>query len=189
MGDQRSYRSRDASLRLSAQLFEQGARELIRMPTSFSKTGESPKARVMVLGGMFHPFTVRNFRLLFGGQTVSTMGDALYAVALPWLILSNGGSPQELGIVLTAYGIPRVGSVLLGGWLSDRLHPRRVMLMADAVRAVLVGILALLAFWRQANAWELSAVAGFLGTFQGLFLPSASAMLPAFCAPGPDSGS
>lgn len=137
-----------------------------------------PPGDKRTLGGMLHPFKVRNFRLLFGGQTVSTIGDALYAVALPWLILSNGGSPQELGIVLTAYGIPRVGSILLGGWLSDRLRPRRLMLIADTVRAVLVGILAVLAFWGHANIWEWSAVAAFLGTFQGLFLPSASAILP-----------
>lgn len=137
-----------------------------------------PPGDKQALRGMFHPFKVRNFSLLFGGQTISTIGDALYAVALPWLILSNGGSPQELSIVLTAYGIPRVGSVLLGGWLSDRLRPRQLMLIADTVRAILVGILAVLAFWGHANVWEWSAVAAFLGTFQGLFLPSASAILP-----------
>src|SRR5215472_3570268 len=91
-------------------------------------------------GGLLGPFGIRNYRLLFGGQAISTMGDALYMVALPWLILTQGGSAQELGIVLTVYGIPRVGSVLLGGWLSDRLRPRRLMLLADAVRAVLVGV-------------------------------------------------
>ena len=42
------------------------------------------------------------------------IGDALSAVALPWLILSNGGNEQDLGIVLTAYGIPRAGSMRLG---------------------------------------------------------------------------
>lgn len=141
-------------------------------------TEDTSAGNKQALGGMLKPFKVRNFNLLFGGQTVSTIGDALYAVALPWLILSNGGSPQELGIVLTAYGIPRVGSVLLGGWLSDLLRPRRLMLIADTVRAVLVGILAALAFWNHANVWEWSAVAAFLGTFQGLFLPSASAILP-----------
>ena len=78
-----------------------------------------------VAGSVLRPFKVRNFNLLFGGQTVSVIGDALYAVALPWLILSNGGNAQDLGIVLTAYGIPRAGSMLLGGWLSDRLRPRR----------------------------------------------------------------
>jgi MFS family permease len=130
------------------------------------------------LGEMLQPFKVRNFSLLFGGQTVSTIGDALYAVALPWLILANGGNAQELGIVLTAYGIPRVGSVLLGGWLSDRLRPRRLMLIADTVRAVLVGILAMLAFQGHPALWALCAVAVPLGTFQGLFLPAASAILP-----------
>jgi len=39
-----------------------------------------------VTGGVLHPFRVRNFTLLFGGRTISVIGDALYAVALPWLI-------------------------------------------------------------------------------------------------------
>jgi len=54
------------------------------------------------------PLRVHDFRLLFGGQMVSIVGDMFYAVALPWLMLSSGRSPQELGIVLAAYGVPRV---------------------------------------------------------------------------------
>jgi MFS family permease len=138
----------------------------------------TPRAEKPALGGILKPFRVRNFSLLFGGQTISTIGDALYAVALPWLILTSGGNASELGIVLTAYGIPRVGCVLLGGWLSDRLRPRRLMLIADGVRAVLVGILAVLALSGHANVWELCAVAVPLGAFQGLFLPASSAILP-----------
>src|SRR5579875_2004655 len=130
------------------------------------------------LGEMLQPFKVRNFCLLFGGQTVSTIGDALYAVALPWLILSNGGSAQEIGVVLAAYGIPRVGCVLLGGWLSDRLRPRWLMLIADAIRAVLVGILAGLALHGHPALWQLCAVAFPLGACMGLFLPASSAILP-----------
>jgi hypothetical protein len=59
------------------------------------------------------PLQVRDFRLLFGGQMISTIGDMFYAVALPWLMLSSGRSPQELGIVLAAYGFTRVATVLL----------------------------------------------------------------------------
>lgn len=129
-------------------------------------------------GGVFYPFKVRNFSLLFGGQTISTIGDALYAVALPWLILNNGGSAQELGIVLTAYGIPRVGSVLLGGWLSDRLRPRNIMLISDVVRTLLVGILTALAIWGHPTLWQLCAIAVPLGAFGGAFLPASSAILP-----------
>ena len=95
-----------------------------------------------VAGG---PLKVRNFNLLFGGQTISVIGDALYLVALPWLVLTTGGSAQELGIVLAAYGIPRALRMLVGGWLSDRLRPRRVMLIADTIRLLLVGLLAMIA--------------------------------------------
>ena len=129
-------------------------------------------------GGMLHPFKVRNFMLLFGGQMISVLGDALYAVALPWLILNNGGSAEALGMVLAAYGIPRVGSMLLGGWLADRLRPRRVMLLADLVRALLVGILAALALGGHPTVLQLCAVAVPLGAFGGAFLPASMAIMP-----------
>lgn len=63
---------------------------------------------------------VRNFTLLFGGQMISVIGDALYLMVLPWPVLTTGGSAEVLGIVLAAYGIPRAVSMLLGGCLSDR---------------------------------------------------------------------
>jgi MFS family permease len=129
-------------------------------------------------GGFFSPFKVRNFQLLFAGQTISTLGDTFYAVALPWLVLTTGGNPQELGIILTAYGLPRIGTVLLGGILSDKLRPRRVMLLADTVRAVLVGILAMQGILGHPVFWQLLAVAIPLGAFEGLFLPASFVMLP-----------
>jgi MFS family permease len=124
------------------------------------------------------PLKVRNFNLLFGGQTISVIGDALYMVALPWLVLTTGGSAEELGIVLAAYGIPRAGSMLVGGWLSDRLRPRRLMLLADAVRMLLVGLLAALALRGHPTLVQLCAIAVPLGAFGGAFLPASQSILP-----------
>ncbi len=129
-------------------------------------------------GGILAPLGVRDFRLLFSGQMISTLGDSFYAVALPWLVLTTSGNAQELGIVLAAYGVPRVGSVLLGGVLSDRLRPRRVMLLADIVRALLVGMLALLAISGHPVLWQLLVIAIPLGAFEGVFLPASFSMLP-----------
>jgi MFS family permease len=129
-------------------------------------------------GGFFSPLKVRNFQLLFAGQIISTLGDTFYAVALPWLVLTTGGNPQELGIILTGYGLPRVGTVLLGGILSDKFRPRRVMLAADIARAVLVGMLAMLGIQGHPVFWQLLAVAIPLGAFEGLFLPASFVMLP-----------
>jgi len=135
-------------------------------------------ANTQTRGSFFSPFKVRNFQLLFAGQTISTLGDTFYAVALPWLVLTTGGNPQELGIILTAYGLPRIGTVLLGGVLSDKLRPRRVMLLADIARAVLVGILAILGIWGHPVFWQLLAVAIPLGALEGLFLPASFVILP-----------
>jgi len=131
-----------------------------------------------LLGNLLAPLRVRDFRLLFVGQMISTIGDMFYAVALPWLMLSSGHTPQELGIVLATYGVPRVGTLLLGGLLSDWLRPRRVMLLADIMRALLVGVLAVLVFTGRTGVLPLCAVAAPLGAFAGLFLPAYYAILP-----------
>ncbi len=124
------------------------------------------------------PLRLRDFRLLIAGQMVSTVGDMFYAVALPWFVLSSGGTPRDLGIVLAAYGIPRAGFVLLGGALSDRAQPRRMMLLADIARAFLVGGLAVIVLLDMHTLWILCAIAAPLGAFEGLFLPASMAMLP-----------
>jgi MFS family permease len=131
-----------------------------------------------LLGNLLAPLRVRDFCLLFVGQMISTIWDMFYAVALPWLMLSSGHTPQELGIVLATYGVPRVGTLLLGGLLSDWLRPRRVMLLADIMRALLVGVLAVLVFTGRTGVLPLCAVAAPLGAFAGLFLPAYYAVLP-----------
>jgi MFS family permease len=124
------------------------------------------------------PLQVRDFRLLFGGQMISTIGDMFYMVALPWLMLSSGRNPQELGIVLAAYGVPRVATLLFGGWLSDRLGPRTVMLLSDLARAVLGGVLAAEAYGGYTTVLPLSLVSAPLGAFTGVFLPAYYSILP-----------
>lgn len=143
-----------------------------------AKVPEEGRAKKRRAGSILAPLRVRDYRLLFSGQLISTIGNSFYAVALPWLVLTQGGNAQELGIILGAYGIPRVGSILLGGILSDRLRPRRVMLIADAMRGILVGILAALALVGHPAMWQLIVVAIPLGTCEGLFLPASFAMLP-----------
>jgi MFS family permease len=139
---------------------------------------QSPNTPRQLISNLLVPLKVRDFRLLFSGQMISTIGDMFYAVALPWLMLSSGRTPQELGIVLAAYGVPRVGTLLLGGLLSDWLRPRKVMLLSDIMRALFVSILVLQIVTGYTEVWQLCIVAAFLGAFAGLFLPAYYAMLP-----------
>jgi hypothetical protein len=48
------------------------------------------------------PLRHRGFRLLVGGQLASNVGDAFYAVALPWYVLADHGGGLLLASVLAA---------------------------------------------------------------------------------------
>jgi predicted MFS family arabinose efflux permease len=124
----------------------------------------------------------RPFRLLAGGQFVSNVGDGLYAVALPWYVLSHHGGAVLLGTVLAAYGIPRTCLIMVGGHLSDRVSPWTVMMGADLGRLVLAGGLAALAATRQPDFLTLAPIAFGLGAGEGLFLPASYTIMPRLVA-------
>jgi Major Facilitator Superfamily len=124
------------------------------------------------------PLAVRSFRLLAGGQFASTIGDYCYAVALPWLVLSNHGSTVLLGAVLACYGIPRTVLIPVGGILADKLGSRNLMLFADVMRCVLVGVLTLLAARHSASLVTLGPTAALIGAGEGLFLPASYSIMP-----------
>jgi hypothetical protein len=124
------------------------------------------------------PLAVRSFRLLAGGQFASTIGDYCYAVALPWLVLSNHGSTVLLGIVLACYGVPRTVLIPVGGILADKLGPRTLMLFADVLRCVLVGVLTFLAARHTASLVTLGPTAALIGAGEGLFLPASFTIMP-----------
>src|SRR5512138_1919471 len=86
----------------------------------------------------------RNFRLLWTGEGISLLGDQFYLIALPWLVLQLTGDSLAMGTVLATAGIPRALFMLVGGALTDRFSPRRLMISSNAVRMILTGLLAAL---------------------------------------------
>jgi MFS family permease len=123
--------------------------------------------------------------MLVAGQVTSNVGDACYAVALPWFVLSGPGGTALLGIVLAAYGIPRTALIMAGGWASDRWRPQTVMLATDAVRVLAATALAVLAAAGPARAALLVPVAVVLGAGEGMFLPASFSVIPSLL-PGED---
>lgn len=124
------------------------------------------------------PLASSSFRLYCVGQLTSTVGDFCYAVALPWLVLSDHGSPALLGTVLACYGVARVLMTVVSGMLADRIGPRRVMLGTDVVRCALVAVLAVLAARHITALVALGPMAAAVGAGEGMFLPAAYTMMP-----------
>jgi MFS family permease len=127
---------------------------------------------------MRRPFRIRDFRLLFSGETVSVLGDQFHFVALAWLTLQLTGSGLALGSVLMVAAIPRAIFMLVGGALSDRFSPRSLMLYSNAIRAVLVGAIAALVLSGRIELWHLYVMAAMFGVVDALFYPAISTILP-----------
>ena len=120
----------------------------------------------------------RDFRLLWLGQSVSTIGDALVLVAVGLFVTRLTGDPGDVGLVLGAYSLPLVLFVLLGGVLADRLPRRRVMVISDLVRCVLHGTLALLIATGVVQIWHMVVIGALFGTAEAFFRPAYTGLVP-----------
>lgn len=120
----------------------------------------------------------RNFRLLWIGEGVSVLGDHFYMIALPWLVLQLTGDSLVMGTVLALSAIPRALLMLVGGALTDRFSPRSLMLVSNAARLVLVGLLTILVFINGIEMWMLYMLAILFGVADAFFYPAQSSMTP-----------
>jgi MFS family permease len=123
-------------------------------------------------------FSLRDFRLLFSGATTSLLGDQFALIATPWLVLKLTGDPLALGIVLALEGIPRAVFILLGGAITDRLSPRKIMLTADIIRFVLTVWMTLVVFTGTVQMWMLYAFGLGFGLVAGFAIPAGNSIVP-----------
>ncbi|HET6379881.1 MAG TPA: MFS transporter [candidate division Zixibacteria bacterium] len=127
---------------------------------------------------ILQPLRVRDFRLVFTGESVSLIGSQFHFIALAWLALQLTGSGVVLGTVLMTAAIPRALFILLGGALSDRFSPRTLMLVSNAVRAFVVGIVAGLVLTDNAELWHLYVLAAIFGLVDAIFHPALNTIVP-----------
>ena len=82
---------------------------------------------------MFQSLTIRNYRLLFTGQTTKLTGMYMQFTAQDWLVLSlTHNSPYALGIVAALQYVPVLLLMLYGGKLADQYDRRGLLIAANA---------------------------------------------------------
>ncbi|WLQ43617.1 MFS transporter [Streptomyces laculatispora] len=118
-----------------------------------------------------------------GAYTASTIGDSVYYMALAWAA-ARTGSAYQTGLVLAAGSIPRALLLLGGGVLADRFGPRRVVVVSDTARCLVILGLAGALLLTSPTVWMLIAVALVFGAADALFLPAVGALPPRITAAG-----
>jgi predicted MFS family arabinose efflux permease len=110
----------------------------------------------------------RDFTLLWSGQALSELGTQMDVVAYPLLALAVTGSAAGAGLVGFAQMLPFALVSLTAGVLVDRWDRRRVMLVADGGRFLLLGMLSIAVIADAASLWMLLLVV-FAETTLGVF--------------------
>jgi MFS family permease len=133
--------------------------------------------------GILRPLRNRDFALLWGGLTVSLLGDGVYLVTVAWQTYELSNTPTALSVVGAAWTLPTVLLLIPGGVLSDRADRRRLMLLADILRALVIAIIAVLSISGEIELWMLLVLVALYGVGDALFLPSATAITPTLVPP------
>ncbi len=118
----------------------------------------------------------RNFRLLFVGQTISQLGDWFNAVAVYALLLDLTGSATAVAGMLIVQFLPVAIVGPIAGVVVDRVNRRHLMIVADAVRGIL--ILGLLLVRRADQVWIAYVVMAFTVGASAFFEPARTATIP-----------
>jgi len=108
-------------------------------------------------------------------QTISLFGDRLNQVALGVLVYAITDSPLATGLVFLSAMLPNLVVGPIAGIFVDRWEHKRVMIVSDAIRAVLV---AAIPFAAAANIWLVYPLVFFVTSVSLFFRPAKLAFLP-----------
>lgn len=114
------------------------------------------------------------YRRLWLARTISQVGDVAQFTTLALMVVALTGSGLGVAAVVLAEVVPVLLLAPLAGSLVDRLPRVRVMVVADAVRVALAGVLAV---WHD-SAPLAYAVAFGLSAGQVFFSPASQSLLP-----------
>ena len=131
-----------------------------------------------ILRRVFKAFHYRDFRLMFTGACISSIGTWMQNLAQAWLVLDISKSPFYLGLDAFLAGIPIFFFSLIGGVVADRVERRKVLLMSQYVQMSSAFILTALILVGAVKIWEILFLSFVVGLAQSFGGPAYAALIP-----------
>ena len=114
----------------------------------------------------------RNFRLFFGGQSISLIGTWMQRVALGWLVYRMTSSAFLLGLVGFSGQIPTFLFASFAGVLADRLNRHRILILTQTLAMIQALVLSFLVLFHLISIWHIIVLAIFLGIINAFDMPT-----------------
>lgn len=119
----------------------------------------------------------RNFRLFFGGQTISLVGTWMTRLATAWLVYRLTHSALLLGMVSFAGQIPTFLLAPFAGVLVDRANRRHLLLCTQILSMIQSLLLAWLTLSHRIDVGEILALSAFQGFINAFDMPGRQAFM------------
>jgi MFS family permease len=121
---------------------------------------------------LFRSFRYRNYRLFFGGQTISLIGTWTQRIALPWLVYQLTGSAFLLGLVGFAGQIPTFVLSPFAGVMTDRWNRYHLLIGTQVLSMIQAFILTILYFTGTIAIWNIIFLSLILGCINAFDVPA-----------------
>lgn len=125
----------------------------------------------------------RDFPWLLASSWTSNVGDGVALAAAPLLIASMTSSPILVAAGAILQFLPWLLFGLHAGAIADRFDRRRLVMLANAARAVVLAALCVFLVTGTANIWIVLAVAFLYGTAEVFVDTAGSTLLPMLVRP------
>jgi MFS family permease len=142
-----------------------------------AETKTNPEAPGRDFSHAWRALRHRNFRLFFGGQSISLIGTWMTRVATAWLVYQLTHSALLLGTVSFVGQIPTFLLAPFAGVLVDRLDRRQVLLWTQTLAMVQSLALAWLTLTHRINITEVLILSGFQGMINAFDMPGRQAFM------------
>ncbi len=119
----------------------------------------------------------RPLRLLFAANFISMIGSGMNSAAVIWYILQATGSEKVLAALVVMQAIPTLLLMPFSGVIIDREDRRRIVMLLDIARALIILVVALLCFHGSVQVWQLFVMNILVSTGFWMFWPTVNALL------------
>jgi len=119
----------------------------------------------------------RALRYVFGANMISMLGSGMNSAAVAWYILQATHSEMALGMFAVLQTLPAMLMLPFTGVLIDREDRRRLVMMLDALRAVIILTVSILAFAGKVKVWELYLMNTLVAAGFWMFWPTITALI------------
>jgi MFS family permease len=123
------------------------------------------------LKSTFRSLKYYNFRLFFGGQSISLIGTWMQRIAMPWLVYDISHSVILLGVVGFAGQIPTFLLASFGGVITDRWNRYHILIVTQILAMIQALLMALLFYTGVLQVWHIIILSIFLGCINAIDTP------------------